>query len=197
MNRLNMSLGAGLAVATIAFALPAAAHTGIGATSSFMAGLSHPLGGLDHLLAMVTVGLWAALRGGNALWAWPCAFVGVMVAGGLLGLTGVAMPLVEPGILASTVVLGLAAGLALKLPTGWGAALVGFFALFHGHAHGTEAPVAGEVVLYGLGFVVATAALHAAGIGAATALRGATGRMIARGLGAVCALAGVALSLGV
>src|SRR5690606_32990283 len=116
------------------------AHVGAGATASFPAGLAHPFSGLDHMLAMVTVGLWATLRGGRALWAWPAAFVGVMLAGTALASMQVAMPLVEPGILASVVALGLLVALAIDLPVWSGALVVGLFALFHGHAHGAGAP---------------------------------------------------------
>jgi urease accessory protein len=147
-------------------ATPAAAHTGVGSTGSLMAGITHPLMGADHLIAMVAVGLWAALRGGRAVWVWPAAFVTVMLAGFGLAMAGIALPAIESTILASVAVLGIAAALALRVPTVAGAAIIGVFALAHGHAHGTE--IAGAApVQYVAGFVVATAALHLVGIGLA------------------------------
>ncbi|TIP57095.1 MAG: HupE/UreJ family protein, partial [Mesorhizobium sp.] len=100
--------------------MPAYAHVGIGTASSFTAGLAHPLSGLDHMTAMVAVGLWAAMKGGKAVWAWPLAFVGVMLAGGALGMLHVPVPFVEPGILASVVALGLLVALAIDLPVSAG-----------------------------------------------------------------------------
>ena len=135
-----MKRGALAGLALAAAALPAEAHVGIGSTSSFSAGFLHPLSGLDHMTVMVAVGLWAALKGGRALWAWPAAFVGVMLAGGALGMAHVPIPFVEPGILASVVALGLLVALAVDLPVWTGALVIGLFALFHGHAHGTEVP---------------------------------------------------------
>jgi urease accessory protein len=176
---------------------PAAAHVGVGGTSSFAAGVLHPLSGFDHILAMVAVGSWAALKGGKALWVWPCAFVGVMLAGGALGMAGLPLPFVEPGIAASIVVLGILVALAVDLPVAVGAAIIGVFALFHGHAHGTEMPVAGTALLYAGGFALATAALHGAGIGLALISRGALWRSVVRGAGAACACMGIALSTGV
>src|ERR1700709_2262498 len=101
---------------------PALAHVGIGSTASFAAGVGHPLGGLDHITVMIAVGLWAALKGGRALWIWPCAFVGVMLIGGGLGMAHVNVPFVEPAILASVVALGLLVALAVDLPVALGAA---------------------------------------------------------------------------
>lgn len=194
MNR-NLA-AAGVVLTTLLAATPALAHSGAGSTSSFMAGLGHPLGGLDHILAMVAVGAWAVLLGGKARWLWPSVFVGVMLLGGVLGMLGVSLPLVEPGILASIVVLGLLVAVAVRLPPWTGAAIVGLFALAHGHAHGTEAPGAGSALLYGLGFALATAGLHAAGIGVALVSREKTWRTIVRIAGGACAVAGAALAFG-
>ena len=119
------------------------------------------------MLAMVAVGLWAGLNGGRALWVWPVAFVGVMVAGGALGIAGVPLPMVEPGILASVVVLGLLVLAAAQLPVALGAAIVAVFALLHGHAHGAELPAEAAAVTYAAGFAIATALLHALGLGVA------------------------------
>ncbi|TIU96016.1 MAG: HupE/UreJ family protein, partial [Mesorhizobium sp.] len=128
------------AILFLAAAMPAYAHVGVGTTSSFTAGFMHPLSGLDHMTVMIAVGLWAAMKGSKAVWAWPLAFVGVMVAGAALGMLQVPVPFVEPGILASVVALGLLVALAVDLPVSAGVAIIGLFALFHGHAHGTEVP---------------------------------------------------------
>ncbi len=129
----------------------ALAHTGAEHALSFASGFAHPFTGLDHMLAMVAVGLWAGLNGGRALWAWPAAFVGVMLVGGALGMAGLTLPLVESGILASVVVLGLLVLGAFRLQVAAGAALVALFALLHGHAHGTELSAEGAAVSYSAG----------------------------------------------
>jgi urease accessory protein len=193
---MTRSLAAAFLALMTLVASPALAHTGAGATSSFFAGLSHPLGGFDHVLAMVAVGLWAALRGGKAVWVWPSAFVGVMVVGGVLGYAGIGLPLVEPGILASIVILGLMVATAARVPVAAGAGLIGLFALFHGHAHGAEAPAAASALGYAAGFALATAGLHAAGIGAVIAGRGRLWQGAVRAAGAACAVAGAALAFG-
>ena len=142
----------------------AQAHLGHGLANSFASGLNHPLHGLDHMLAMVAVGLWAAQQGGRALWAIPCAFVSLMILGGALGMAGMHLSMVETGILVSVLVMGILIAAAARLPLVASLALVGLFALFHGHAHGTEIPVAASGVSYGIGFVIATIALHGCGI---------------------------------
>jgi urease accessory protein len=148
---------------TGALVSPALAHTGVEQTNSFASGIAHPLNGADHILAMVAVGLWGVLAGGRAIWAWPMAFVTTMLAGFTAATLGLQMPLVEPVIWSSIIILGFFA-LAVKAPVWLGAAIVGFFAFFHGHAHGTEA-TADSLVPYAAGFAFATAGLHAAGIG--------------------------------
>jgi urease accessory protein len=180
----------------MAAALPAKAHVGIGTTSSFAAGFAHPLSGLDHMTVMVAVGLWAALKGGRAIWAWPLAFVGVMLFGGALGMLQVPVPFVEPGILASVVALGLLVALAVDMPVSAGVAIIGLFALFHGHAHGTEVPENAGGLEYMAGFAVATALLHGVGIAAALGL-GLKFRSLVRVAGAACAAVGVGLVFGV
>lgn len=187
------------AIATTATAagllLPAAAlaHPGHSVTDgAFAGGLLHPLTGLDHLLAMVAVGLWAALCGGRALWALPVAFLMAMLAGFGLGAGGVALPAVEPVILASVIVLGALVALAARLPVVAAAALVALFGLAHGHAHGTEGPAAG-LVAYVAGFGLATAGLHAAGLGLGLAFAQARHATAARVMGGAAALTGVAL----
>jgi urease accessory protein len=172
----------------------ALAHTGHGATASLFAGLAHPLSGLDHLTVMLAVGALAALKGGRALWLWPATFVGVMIAGALLGMAQVQLPLVEPAILGSVVVLGLLVALAVNLPTWLGAIVIGVSALFHGHAHGAEA-VGLAGVTYMIGFIATTAALHLAGIGAVLGLRSASLQPLVRLAGAACALVGAGLAL--
>lgn len=178
-------------------ATPALAHVGVGGTSGFVSGFLHPILGPDHVLAMIAVGLWAGLVGGRALWVWPAAFVGVMMTGGVMGMAGVPLPFVEPGILASVIVLGLAVALAVRAPVWLGAVVIGFFAMFHGHAHGTEVPETAGGVEYLIGFAIATAILHGVGIGLAVgATRVGLSRTVIRVLGAAVAAAGVALAAG-
>lgn len=184
------------AILLLAAAMPAYAHVGVGTTSSFAAGFSHPLSGLDHMTVMIAVGLWAALKGGKATWAWPAAFVGVMLVGGALGMLQVPLPFVEPGILASVVALGLLVALAIDLPVSAGVAILGLFALFHGHAHGTEVPENAGGLDYMAGFAVATVTLHAVGIAVGRGL-GVRFRGLARAAGAACAVVGVGLVFGV
>lgn len=195
MKRILPALGLSL------LATPAFAHLPPGQYGSVAAGLSHPLFGLDHVLAMVAVGLWASQLGGRALWAVPASFVGMMLVGFLLALVALPLPFVEPMVLASTVALGLAVAAALRTDVRLCAALVGLFAVFHGHAHGGELGEAGALS-FALGFAVATAALHAGGLGLGLvvgridrALR-LGGDPLARLLGGATAFAGVALSLG-
>jgi urease accessory protein len=182
--------------AIIVVTAPAFAHVGVGSTASLAAGFNHPLSGLDHMTVMVAVGLWAALKGGRAIWAWPCAFVAVMLAGGAIGMAHVQIPFVEPTILASVVVIGLLVALAVDLPVWLGGVIIGLFALFHGHAHGTEVPETAGGIEYMAGFALATAGLHLAGIGAATGLARLNFREVVRAAGALCAVIGIGLSLG-
>jgi urease accessory protein len=170
-------------------------HTGAEHGASFASGFAHPWGGPDHLLAMVAVGLWAGLVGGRALWAWPVTFVAVMALGGAAGVAGVALPMVEPGILASVIVLGLLVLMAARVPLWAGAALIALFAVLHGHAHGAELPVEGAAASYFTGFALATAALHGLGLGVAYAIGGERGRLVVRGAGALVAVAGIALAV--
>jgi len=173
------------------------AHVGHGETSSFAAGLAHPFGGLDHIAVMIAVGLWAALKGGRALWLWPAVFVGVMLVGGALGMAHVALPFVEPAILASVVALGLCVALALDVPVAAGAVLIGAFALFHGHAHGTEVAETMSGAEYMAGFAVATASLHAIGIAFAMLMQRNALRPAIRIAGVACVLVGAGLVAGV
>lgn len=154
------------AVAAVLLSLSgtALAHTGHGDTSGFAHGFSHPLGGIDHMLAMLGVGLYAALLGGQPLWLVPATFVAAMAFGGVVGAAGYALPYVEIAIALSVIVLGSAVALRLSLPTLGAMALVGLFAIFHGYAHGTEMPPDASGYTYAAGFMLATALLHLAGI---------------------------------
>lgn len=179
-------------LALTAALLPAAAwaHTGIGAHGArpFAAGLAHPLFGPDHLLAMVAVGILAALTGGRARLAYPSVFVGAMLVGGAFGLAGVALPMVEPAILASVVVLGATIALAPRLPLVPACTAIALFGVAHGHAHGLEAPALGGLS-YAAGFVLSTAALHGLGF-----LAGRRGAVLGRVLGGMTCVAGLALA---
>jgi urease accessory protein len=176
---------------------PAIAHVGHGSTTSFTAGLGHPFGGVDHLTVMVMVGLWAGLKGGRALWVWPAVFVGVMLVGGVAGMESVPVPFVEPGILASVVALGLLVALAVDLPVAVGAGILAAFALFHGHAHGSEVADTLNGVEYMAGFALATAALHLAGIGFAATMTHFSLRPAIRMVGALCLPIGAGLYAGI
>ena len=184
------------AILFLAAAMPAEAHVGAGSASSFAAGFARSLSGLDHMTVMIAVGVWAAMKGGKAVWAWPLAFLGVMLAGGALGMLHVPVPFVEPAILASVVALGLLVALAIDLPVSAGVAIIGLFALFHGHAHGTEVPENVGGFDYMTGFAMATALLHGVGIAAGLGL-GSRFRGVARAAGAACAAIGVGLAFGV
>jgi urease accessory protein len=172
------------------------AHTGIGDATGLGHGFMHPIGGIDHVLAMVAVGVFAALLGGRAFWLVPASFIGMMAVGGALGMAGVALPFVEVGIGFSVVMLGVAVALRLNMRMAAAMALVGFFAIFHGHAHGAEMPDTSSGFGYGLGFVLATALLHVGGIGFGLAIGQMGelhGRRIAQLAGGGIALAGVAI----
>ncbi|MFG1302404.1 HupE/UreJ family protein [Xanthobacter sp. V3C-3] len=197
MHRILRTAGAAAALTL----LPqlAFAHTGVGAVHGFNAGFAHPMGGLDHLLAMVTVGIFAYQLGGRALWAVPATFVALMAVGGALGISGIDVPFVELGIALSVVVLGAAVAFGVKAPLAAALAIVGFFAIFHGHAHGAEMPADASGLAYGLGFMSATALLHLAGLGLGMAIGRfgeAHGEKFVRGAGAAVAVAGVGLLAG-
>ena len=175
------------------------AHVGVGDAHGFVRGFSHPLGGLDHILAMVAVGLLAAHLGGRAMWLVPLTFVSVMALAGVLGMAGAGLPYAEIGIGMSVVVLSLAIAFQFNISPLAAMALVGFFAIFHGHAHGVEMPESTSGLEYGIGFVCATALLHAIGIGTAVAI-GYAGQICNRRIVQVCggamAIAGVAILAG-
>lgn len=172
------------------------AHTDGDQVSGFLSGLSHPVGGWDHILAMIAVGLWGALLGAPALWILPIAFPVAMAAGGMLGLIGIPLPAVEIGIAVSSIVLGLFILANMRLSLAISIPLVMVFALFHGHAHGTELSPGADAVLYSLGFVIATGLLHALGIGIGAIDTLPRGRIAVRALGGGVLLGGVYFLLG-
>jgi urease accessory protein len=175
------------------------AHVGLGQVETLQTGFFHPLSGIDHVLAMVAVGLYAASLGGAALWLVPCAFVGMMIVGGVVGYSGIPLPLVEQAIALSVVVMGLAIALGVRLPVVLATGLVGLFALFHGHAHGSEGAELASFLAYAVGFIVATVTLHGAGIGLGLGLDRlgtAQADYLRRVAGAAGALAGVSLLFG-
>jgi urease accessory protein len=176
-------------------ALPAIAHPGHEAgASALLAGLAHPFSGLDHLLAMVSIGLWAVLLGGHAVWKVPATFLIGTVAGFGLALAGVGLPAVEPGIAASVLLLGVLIAWAVRLPLVASMGVAALFGLFHGHAHGSG--LVGTALGFGSGFVVATALLHVFGIALARIGAGRQRMLLVRGLGGVVALAGMLLLAG-
>ncbi|MGF1610185.1 MAG: HupE/UreJ family protein [Kiloniellales bacterium] len=194
--KLRRALAMVLVVSLTALASPALAHVGEGAVGGFVSGFTHPIFGWDHVVAMVAVGLWGAFLGAPAIWLLPVVFPLVMACGGALGVLGVPLPAVEAGIAASAIVLGLAVALALRPPLWLAAVVVGVFAVFHGHAHGTELPEATDALTYSVGFVIATGLLHLIGIGFGLAVRWPAGRVAVRAGGGGIALVGLAFLVG-
>ncbi len=172
----------GLAVTVLAapFAQIAEAHTRKGEASGFLSGVRHPISGLDHVLAMIAVGLWGAQLGAPAIWVLPVAFPMVMALGGVMGLVGIPLPGTEYGIAASMIMLGAVVLFAAKPPLWVAALLVSFFAIFHGHAHGTELPPGQDGLLYSMGFVCATGCLHGIGVSIGLVHRWTWGQMFLR-----------------
>ncbi len=185
-------LARAMALTVFAFlcAQMAFAHPQKGEAVGFLTGFRHPISGLDHVLAMVAVGLWGAQLGAPAIWVLPVAFPMVMAFGGMLGLMGVPLPGTEYGIALSAILLGAVVLFEIRPPLGVAAALVGIFAIFHGHAHGTELPPGQSALLYSMGFVIATGCLHALGIGIGTVLRWAWGQKLLRVAGALVVIGG-------
>lgn len=179
-------------VLLLAFYLPgvAGAHSESGTVGGFVSGFTHPLGGLDHIVAMVAVGLWGAFLGGRAMWTLPVVFPVVMALGGALGVIGVGLPGVETGIALSGVVLGIMVALAARPPLWVAAVLVGIFAVFHGHAHGTELPEAANALTFAIGFVIATGLLHLCGIAFGLLTKWPWGRVAIRAGGMAIAVVG-------
>jgi len=169
----------------------ACAHVGSGASGGFLTGVQHPVSGLDHVLAMIAVGLWGAQLGAPALWLLPVAFPMMMAFGGMLGLMGIPLPGVEVGIAVSAIVLGIMVFTEARPALAVSLAIVAFFAIFHGHAHGTELPQGQSGLLYSMGFVMATGCLHGVGIAIGLVHRWNAGRMALRGAGALVCAAGL------
>jgi urease accessory protein len=182
--------------ASAAATVSAFAHTG-DIAGGLLGGVTHPLFGLDHVVAMVAVGLWGAFLGAPAIWMLPIIFPLVMAFGGALGILGVPLPAVEIGIAASAIVLGLMVAASARPPLWLAAILVGAFAIFHGYAHGTELPAGADAAAFSLGFVIATGFLHLTGIAFGLLARWPAGRIAVRVAGAAIALVGVAFLTGV
>ena len=188
---------AGWIVGTAGFALllsnPAAAHMGTGLPGGFVSGFRHPFSGIDHLLAMISVGLWGAFLGRPLIYALPVVFPAMMVVGAILGMFVVPLPPVEPGIALSVVVLGGCIALSLRAPVWAASIIVAVFAVFHGYAHGKELPSAADPVSYSAGFVLATGLLHVAGICLGFVNGLPNGVVATRSMGAVIATVGIGL----
>jgi urease accessory protein len=182
---------AAIAGLMLAMATPAFAHTGEVLAGGFAGGFMHPLLGPDHIAAMLAVGLWGAFLGAPAIFILPVVFPLVMALGGVLGILGVPLPGIEIGIAVSAVVLGLMVALAAKPHLAIAAVLVGAFAIFHGHAHGTELPDGADALAYALGFVIATGLLHLAGIAFGLLTKYPGGRLAVRAAGGAIAIAGI------
>jgi len=176
--------------------LTAMAHTGVGTLGGLVSGMKHPVSGLDHIVAMVAVGLWGAFLGPPAMWLLPVVFPVVMAFGGALGVLGVPVPAVETGIALSGVMLGLMVALAARPPLWVAAVIVGFFAIFHGHAHGAELPTAANALTYSVGFVVVTGVLHLSGIGVGLLVRWPWGKVTVRTAGVAIACIGFGFLVG-
>lgn len=188
-----------LAALLLLFPTVAMAHPGHGAAGGLLQGLGHPLSGVDHLLAMVAVGLWAAQLGKRATWAVPTAFVSVMIVGAALGfagaLSGTTVPFVEQGIVASVFILGVLVASTCKLPLQYSTALVGVFALFHGLAHGAEMPLSMNAAPYAVGFILSTAVLHLVGIGLGSLFQKVELPNLNRYIGGAIALSGLYMAV--
>jgi urease accessory protein len=180
-----------LSVALLLATLPALAHVQEGQAAGFLTGLAHPVSGLDHVLAMVAVGLWGAQLGVPAIWLLPVTFPLVMAVGGFLGLVGIPLPGVETGVALSALALGLAVATSWRPPLAIATLMVAAFAVFHGHAHGTELPAGQSGLTYSIGFVMATGLLHLAGISIGLIHRWPVGRVVLRVLGAGVAAGGL------
>jgi len=180
-----------LLVSLTLWPLAAWAHVESGSAGGFLSGLAHPVSGLDHVVAMVAVGLWGAQLGLPALWVLPVAFPMLMAFGGMLGLIGAPLPGVEIGIALSAVVLGALVLGRVRLPLAAAVIVVACFAVFHGHAHGTELQAGQNAMLYSIGFVIATGLLHAVGIAIGLVQRWDLGRWSLRGAGGLIMAAGL------
>ncbi|TWI64759.1 urease accessory protein [Bradyrhizobium huanghuaihaiense] len=189
---MSLRLPLPLTTAIVSFALtqPALAHEQAGVAGGLLSGLLHPVTGIDHLIAMVAVGIWGAQLGAPAIWILPITFPLVMAIGGVLGVLHVPLPMPEVMIAVSAVILGIAVAARLRLPFAAAAVVVAVFAIFHGHAHGAELPRAANALAYGIGFVTATGLLHLCGIALGTLTRWPVGERVIQGLGAGIAAIG-------
>lgn len=178
-------------ILTALFSDAAHAHEQTGSIIGLITGLKHPVSGMDHVLAMISVGLWGAQLGLPAIWVLPIAFPMVMAFGGMIALMGIPLPGIEVGIAVSACVLGAMVFMEARPPLWVATLIVGLFAIFHGHAHGTELPVGSNGLLYSLGFVVATGALHVSGIVLGLVHRWESGKLVIRGAGLFVGLAGL------
>lgn len=187
-----------LVILTVALIAPAVAHahSETGIIGGFISGFLHPLTGPDHIAAMVAVGIWGAFLGAPAMWLLPVIFPLVMAFGGALGILGIALPGVETAIAFSGVILGLMIVFTARPPLWVAALMVGFFAIFHGYAHGAELPHAANAVTYAIGFVIATGLLHLSGIAVGLLIRWPWGRLAVRACGGVIAATGFAFLFG-
>jgi urease accessory protein len=189
-------LALGILLVAVFLPLGAWAHVASGEAGGFLTGLQHPVSGLDHVLAMIAVGLWGAQLGAPALWILPVVFPMMMAMGGMLGLMGIPIPGVEVGIAVSAIVLGFMVLTEARLKIQLAMAIVAFFAIFHGHAHGTELPAGQSGLLYSIGFVAATGCLHGAGITVGLIHRWPAGRLVLRGAGSLVCAAGIYFLVG-
>lgn len=196
MHVLKQVMAVGLGLLILSITSVAVAHDGAGIAGGFISGFTHPVGGLDHVTAMFAVGLWGFFLGRPAMWILPVVFPLVMAGGGVLGLLGVPVPMIEPGIAVSSIVLGLLIAMAVKAPLWVAAIVVGAFAIFHGYAHGAELPSAANPLAYSIGFVISTGLLHLAGIAFGELGRFSWGKYAVRAGGGLIALAGVGFLTG-
>jgi urease accessory protein len=195
-QRLRLLTALTVGAILIVLGTPAEAHLLDASGAGWSHGFSHPFSGLDHILAMAAVGIWAAQTGRPALWVLPVVFPLAMAVGGMIGVAGLPVPGIEAGIAASVLILGLLIAFQAKPPLTASAILVALFAVFHGHAHGTELPQAASPILYGLGFVLATAVLHLIGLSIGHVMRLPKGMLAIRIGGGGIAAAGVTLFIG-
>ena len=193
-NRNTLSLW--IFLITVLWPLSALAHVGSGEAGGFLIGIQHPVSGWDHVLAMLAVGLWGAQLGAPAVWILPVVFPMMMAMGGMLGLMGIPLPGVEAGIAISAVVLGFMVLTEARLKIQLAMVIVAFFAIFHGHAHGTELPAGQSGLLYSIGFVAATGCLHGTGITIGLIHRWPFGRLVLRTAGSMVCAAGIYFLVG-
>jgi urease accessory protein len=188
MNTLSIKRNALLILSFLLVPTLAHAHVGFGETSGFLRGMWHPPSGIDHICAMVAIGLWASQMGGRSLWLVPLTFLMLMATGGLLGMSGISLPFIEQGIIASVLILGVFIVAAIRMPLVASVVLVGLFALCHGHSHGAEMPPSVSGLQFAMGFVLATTVFHTLGIGLGVAMQKQGRPMVVRfaGLAIIC-----------